>query len=278
MKILNKLQLLSLIIASATTCTACGNSNAENKKTSVQKSTQAKVEVTQKAIKTNNALQIELNKVKATGKAAFVVVSGTGTAETDKATAIAKGATGIYKNAVVIQMNRDLAANENLVSEWRLSGAPLPLILVISPKGYPTGGYILEEATAAKVAALVPSPKLDDIYSALYSKEPVFVVVSKKSNVDKAAILKNCKAAVTQMQAKAAIVEIDLNDPKEAVFIKQLNLQSVTNTTTVMVLNVSGRTTGMFNGKVETAESVTAAKKVISGGCGSGCKPGGCES
>ena len=276
MRILNKLQLLSLIIASATTFTACGNSNAENKKTSVQKSTLAKVEVTQKATKTNIALQIELNKVKATGKAAFVVVSGTGTAETDKATAIAKGATDIYKNAVVIQMNRDLAENENLVREWSLSGAPLPLILVISPKGYPTGGCLLADATAAKIAALVPSPKLDDIYSALYRKESVFVVVSKKSNVDKAAIIKNCKAAVTQMQAKAAIVEIDLNDPKEAVFIKQLNLQSVTNTTTVMVLNASGRTTGMFNGKVETAELVTAAKKVISGGCGSGCKPGGC--
>lgn len=275
MKILNKLHLLTLLLAT-TTFTACANSNAESKKANTSKSTQAKTEAAKQTAKTSNSLQAELNKAKAAGKAVFVVVTGAGATGTDKATTIAKGATGIYKKAIVIEMNRDLPANAELVSQWGLSGAPLPLILSISPKGNATGGYMLADATAAKVAALVPSPKMDDVYVALYSKKPVFLVVSKKSNIDKAAILNSCKSAVSQLKTKPAIVEIDLEDPKEATFIKQLNLKSATNSTTVMVLNASGRTTGMFTGKVETSELVTAATKVISGGCGSSCSPGGC--
>ena len=54
-------------------------------------------------------------------------------------------------------MNRDDPANTALVAEWRLAGAPLPLILVISSMGMPVGGLLLEHATAEKVAALVPS-------------------------------------------------------------------------------------------------------------------------
>jgi len=276
MKILNKLQLLTLLLATVTTFTACANSNAESKKVDAQKGSPAKSAVAQKTPNASSSLQLELDKAKSAGKAVFVVVTGAGTTGIDKATTIAKGATGIYKKAVVIQMDRDLPINAEFVSKWGLSGAPLPLILSISPKGNATGGYTLAEATAAKIAALVPSPKMDDVYVALYNKKPVFLVVSKKSNIDKAAILNNCKSAVTQLKAKATIVEIDLEDPKEAAFIKQLNLQSATNSTTVMVLNASGRTTGMFNGKVETSELVTAATKVISGGCGSSCSPGGC--
>lgn len=276
MKILNKFQLLSLLLFTAATFTACANSNAERKKANAPQSTQAKTEAVKQTAKASNSLQAELNKAKAAGKAVFVVVTGAGSTGTDKATTIAKGAAGIYKNAMVIEMDRDLPANAELVSQWGLSGAPLPLILSISPKGNATGGYMLADATAAKIAALVPSPKMDDIYVALYSKKPVFLVVAKKSNIDKAAILNSCRSAVTQLKTNAAIVEIDLEDPKEAVFIKKLNLQSATNSTTVMVLNASGRTTGMFTGKVETSELVTAATKVISGGCGSSCSPGGC--
>jgi len=271
----------------STTFSACANSNAENNQASSKKGAQEKTQAVQKTAKANTLLQAELNNAKAAGKAVFVVVTGTGATDVDKATSIAKAAVGINKNAIILKMDRDLPANAELVSQWGLSGAPLPLILTVSAtplpliltvsaKGYPTGGYILADATADKVAALVPSPKLDDVYAALNAKRPVFLVVSKKSNIDKAAILSSCKSASAKLSGNVAIVEIDFADPKEATFIKNLNLQSPTNTTTVMVLNTSGQSTGLFKGKVEAAELVSAATKVVSGGCGTSCAPGGC--
>ena len=74
---------------------------------------------------------------KNSGKAVFLVVTGNGSPDTDKAMLIANGANNIYKNAVVVQMNRDDASNAPLVAEYRLASAPLPLILVISSKGIP---------------------------------------------------------------------------------------------------------------------------------------------
>ncbi len=106
-----------------------------------------------------STVKIALEKAHSAGKAVFVVVSGNGVTGVDKAVLIAEKAKAIYKNAVLVQMNRDDAANTQLVNEWRLSGAPLPLILVVSPKGILTGGQILAQATAESLAAFIPSPK-----------------------------------------------------------------------------------------------------------------------
>ena len=277
MTILKKWQLLSLLLANAISFNACSNPNANNNQASANNTNPQKTEKsTQDATKSSSNVQAELDKAKKAGKAVFVVVTGTGATDTDKATAIAKGANGIYKNAVIVQMNRDDQANALLVSQWRLSGAPIPLILVLSSKGQPTGGYILAEATAENIAELVPSPKLDEVYESLGNGKPVFLVISKKSYTDRSKILTNCKTATTQMQNKATVIEIDLADTKEAGFIKQLNLKSTPNTSTVLVLNAAGQATGKFEGTAETNELVLAANKVVRSSCGSSCAPGAC--
>ena len=269
-----RLQLVSLLFTATCTLIACTDSkattvNADGKKSADQP---AKVAI---ASRTASPLRTDLNKAKAEGKAVFVVVTGAGATDVAKANTIAKGATGIYKNAIVMEMNKDLAANADLVSEWGLTGAPVPLILSISPKGFPTGGFALENATVENVAALVPSPKLDEVYAGMYSKKPIFLVIFKKSFIDKAGLLKNCEAAAKELKTGATIVEVDIEDPKEASFIQMLKLQSTSTATTIMVFNATGQTTGLFNGKAEAAELVTAATKVVAG-CATGCAPGGC--
>ena len=273
MKISKKLQLLSLLLV-VITSNACANPKTESNAASPESTANQQAQVA-KTSNASSALQAELNKAKAGGKAVFVVVTGTGATDLNKAMTIAKGANAIYKNATVIQMNKDLPVNESLVAEWRLAGAPVPLILVLSSKGLPTGGYALADATSQNVAALVPSPKLEQVYAAIENKQPTILVISKKSNTDKAGILANCKSAATQLKNKVSIVEIDLADPKEASFIKQLNLKSEPNKTSVLVLNASGQTTGSFNGKVDAAQLVGAATKVVQS-CGTSCSTGGC--
>jgi len=278
MRLSTKCQLLSLILVNSLALNACSNSNAANNKIEATSSSERKAINSQPTVTISTPnIQSELDKAKKAGKAVFVVVTGSGVTDTDKASEVAKGANDIYKNAVIVQFNRDEEANTKLVSEWRLAGAPLPLIMVISPKGYPAGGYILKQATAENIAEIVPSPKMDDVYEAINNSKPVFLVISKKSFTDRSKILDNCKSAISQLQNKASMIEIDLNDTKEAKFLKQLNLKNTPNASSVLVLNASGQTTGSFEGTVETTQLVLAANKVVKSSCcpsgsGSSCK------
>jgi len=277
MRNFKKWQLLTFLLANAVTFNACSNSNAENKQSNVNNTVQQKTEASQQASqKSTSKVQSELDKAKKAGKAVFIVVTGTGTTDTDKAAEVAKSANGIYKNAAIMQMNRDDEANAQLVSQWRLAGAPLPLILVVSPKGYLTGGFILSEATAQNIAELVPSPKLDEVYESVNNGKSVFLVISKKSYTDRVQILENCKSAASQLPKKASIIEIDLADTKEADFIKKLNPKDIPNTSTVVVLNASGQVTGSFDGSAETTALVLAANKVVRSSCCGGGSSASC--
>ena len=212
-----------------------------------------------------------------TGKAVFLVVTGTGVTDTDKAVAIAKGANALYKNAIIVQMDRDEASNTQLVDEYRLAGAPLPLILVISSKGFPTGGYILAQATAENIAALVPSPKLEDVYEAIFNGKYAIVAFSKKSFTDKQEVLKACKEAISMLNNEAVLIEVDIDDNKEVNFLNQLRIdKSQLIASLTLVINKQGQVAGTATTVPDAAKLVAAAKAPVKGGCGPGCGPAGC--
>jgi hypothetical protein len=218
-----------------------------------------------------------ISAAKTAGKAIFLVVTGTGVAETDKALLIAKGAIDIYKNAVIVQMDRDDASNAQLVSEYRLAGAPLPLILVISSKGFPTGGYILAQATSENLAALIPSPKLEDVYTAINSGKYAIVAFSKKAFTDKPEVLKECKKAVALLNNEAILIEVDVEDNTEANFLNQLRIdKSQLNASLTLVINKQGQVAGTATTVPDATKLVAAAKTPVAGGCGPGCGPAGC--
>jgi hypothetical protein len=226
----------------------------------------------------NSAFKTALDKAKGSGQAVFVVVTENGNSETGKAVAIAEKAKALYKNAVVVQMRREDTENAQLVNEWRLSGAPLPLILVVSPKGILTGGRILSQATAENIASLIPSPKKEAVLEQMTSGKSVFLLVSKKGMTKKSAQLSTCQKACLEMKENAKVIEIDLDDPLENTFLSELNIsQNITEPLTY-VINSSGQITGTFNGEANTAILVASAKKVITSSCcpaGSGqtCAP-----
>lgn len=277
MRILKKWQLFSLLIANALTISACNNSNADNKKTSDNSNVQQKVETNQQSVQTvSSKLQAELDNAKKAGKAVFVVVTGTGSADTDKAMVVAKGANAIYKNAAIVQMDKDDTSNTKFVSEWRLSGAPVPLILVISSKGFPTGGFILSQATAENLAALVPTPKMEDVYAAIGSGKAALVVFTKKSLNDRKEVLKVCKKAVSIMKDNAVVVEVDMDDSQEGNFMNQLRIDKSSQVSLTLAINTKGQVSGTSSSVPDATKLATAATQEVKGGCGAGCGPAGC--
>lgn len=275
MKISRKLQLLSLLLV-VITSNACAKPKAESNQANSEAAVNQQTQVKQ-TVKKTSPLQAELNQAKAAGKAVFVVVTGVGATDLNKAMAIAKGANAIYKNATVIQMNKDLPDNKPLVDEWRLAGAPVPLILVLSSKGLPTGGYVLADATSENVAALVPSPKLEMVYDAIGKSKNAVVAFTKKSFVDRAEVIKECNKAVTLLKNDAIFVEVDMDDVKEKNFMDQLRIDGKTAKSSVtLVINKQGQVAGTSTSVPDAQKLVSAATTPVKGGCGPGCGPAGC--
>lgn len=262
--------------------TACSNSNAKNETGTVEKlpvvaaSFENNTEPAERNVPgKNSAFQTDLDKANEAGKAAFVVVTETGNSETGKAVELAESANSIFNNAVVLQMNRDDAANSELVQEWQLSGAPLPLILVVSSKGLPTGGRILAQATAENITELVPTPKLEMVYEAITNDKHAIVVFTKNSFSDKPETLKNCKEAVSMLENQAVLIEVDISDKNEKNFINQFRIDEQTTTGSItLVINKQGQVSGTSTTIPDARKLATAAVTPVRGGCGSG--PAGC--
>jgi hypothetical protein len=279
------IKTITLFVLFAGITLACNNQSSKSDKNQMKSDNPVIAEVSAMSLTDpisitestgKSAIEQITNATKA-GKAVFLVVTGTGVTETDKTIAIANAAKVIYKNAVIVEMDRDDPSNEQLVSEYRLAGAPLPLILVISSKGFPTGGYLLAQATPENVAALVPSPKLEDVYQAIFDGKYAIVVFSKKSFTDKPEVVKTCKKAISMLNNEAVLVEVDMDDSKEVNFLNQLRIdKSQISASLTLVINKQGQISGTATNLPDAAKLVAAAKTPVKGGCGPGCGPAGC--
>ncbi|MCK9613556.1 MAG: hypothetical protein M0R16_11800 [Bacteroidales bacterium] len=215
----------------------------------------------------------QLDKAKKEGKSVFLVITGTGATGVDKALTIANGAKAKVPKSVVIQMNKDDAANSDLVTKFGIGFVQVPFILVLSPRGIAVAGFPALQATADLLVQSIPSPKKEEVLLAVSEKRPVFIVVSKKGLTDKTTVLANCKATSTKMPNKPSVVEFDFNDSKETDFLKQIGVTAINDKTITVVANASGQITDKYEGIVLETALTSSANKVIKTG---GCAPGAC--
>lgn len=280
MKLLNNLKLISLFLLSTVTLNACNNATAEQKHSNKNEAVSTVNSTTEKTSSSSEAspIQADLDKAKAEGKAVFIVVKDGKSVDTDKAIAVAEKATAIYENAIVLEMNRDDAANQQLVTQWRLSGAPLPLTLVISSKGFPTGGYTFAQATPENLAAAVPSPKLEMVYDAIDKNKHVIIAFSKNTFSDRKQVSEVCKKAIADLNNEAVFIEVDMENEKEASFMQQTQVDPSTATGSItLVINKQGQVVHTSTEIPEASQLVKAANTPVRSGCGpGGCGSGGC--
>jgi|SaaInlV_200m_DNA_2_1039689.scaffolds.fasta_scaffold07753_3 hypothetical protein len=226
---------------------------------------------------TNAQVKSKIEKANKQGKAVFLVVTEPSVTNTKNAEIIANKAHEIYSKSIVITMDRSNAANKELLTKYRLSGAQLPLILVIASNGVVTGGFISNQATSEKIVALVPSPKKAEVLLALNNEKSVFVVVSNKSMSKNKEVISNCEQACEQMRDKAEVVNIDLDDINEQKFLEELKVNQKASQPQTYILNTKGQITGSLSGAVDVKTLVATATKKNSSCCPSGgsgsCSP-----
>ncbi|MFH1320155.1 MAG: hypothetical protein ABII90_05805 [Bacteroidota bacterium] len=209
----------------------------------------------------------EIEKANNAGKAVFMVVTDPAVVNTTNALNTAQQAKKLHPKSAVIKMNRSDAVNKELVAKYRLAGAPLPLILVIASNGVVTGGYQVNQATADNLVALIPSPKKAEVLLTLNQRKSAFIVVSKKSMLKKKEVVSKCQLACAEMNNRAKVIEIDLDDTKEKSFLSELKVNQLATQPQTYVINANGQMTGTLSGVVDTKTLIATATKAAGGGC-----------
>jgi hypothetical protein len=222
----------------------------------------------------NASVQGDLDKASKAGKTVFLVVTDPGIAGTDKVVDVAKKAQTLCEQSTVIQMNRSDAENAEFVTKNRLTGAPLPLILVIASNGIISAGFTSDKATPEALAKAVPSPKKAEVQKYMSQGLSVFIVVTKKTMPTKDNVMNTCQQACIEMENNAKMIEISLDDPKEQKFLTELKVNMAATEPMTYVINSKGQITGTYNDDVNATTLVASAKKVAA----SGCCPGGSKS
>jgi hypothetical protein len=207
---------------------------------------------------------------------AFLVATD-GNSKFSEAKEIASQAQKKYPKSEVIALDRLDQTNAALISKYGLSGAPTPIILVLASNGVVTGGYVLDQASPDILVDAIPTKNQAEALLAFSEGKAAFIVLYKKSMIDKTTALEACKNAEAGLNAKAKVVEIDLEDKSEAKFLNLLKPEMEATITHVLVFNAKGQFTGEFQSPVASDDLIASSLKVLSSGCapgaGSGCCP-----
>ncbi|NQU67097.1 MAG: hypothetical protein HQ510_04055 [Candidatus Marinimicrobia bacterium] len=214
----------------------------------------------------NGAVTDELNTAMEDGNSVFLLVTEPNASGVNHARDIIATAMNQVDGSVLIEMDRTVKQNAALIAKYRVGTAPVPLILVIDENGTVAGGNIAAKLTAEKLHEMVPTPKKSEVLKAIQAGNSVFLTISRDSMVDNTIAKNNCFAACQQLKGKSIIVQLDIDDRKEQLFLQQLKVDPTSVEPVTVVFNSKGKVTETFKDIVDVGALVQAATKV-SGGC-----------
>ena len=212
-------------------------------------------------------VQSDLDAAAKAGQAAFVLVYDQAALQTDQARQLIGDAMSRVPGSVKIEMDRSDPANADLVAKYRLSVAPVPLILVASSTGIITGGLIAQQGTVDQLVKMVPSPKKAEIIKALSAGNAVFITAYRESMKSVETVNSACAMACQQMAGKSVQVKVNMDDPAEAGFLTEMKVNMTSAEPITLVANAQGQVAGTYTGSIQVADLVTAATKKVGGCC-----------
>ena len=213
--------------------------------------------------------QTDIQAANSQGKAVFVVVTQAGAQGADTAMQIAQRAQTMAPNSAIVVLDRGIGENQVLVQQYRLLGAPVPLILVVASNGVVAGGALLKDLTPDKLVKLIPTPKKAEMLQYLTKGAPVIVVASREKMPQRPPVVEACKQAWTQLEGKVATVFVDMDDRAEKAFLEELVVNPKELVPTTVVFNAKGQKTQVFRRAMTAKELVQAVLKKMP------CCPGG---
>lgn len=167
-------------------------------------------------------------------------------------------------------VNTNDPAEANLVKEYGVSRAPMPLTLAIAPNGAITGSFV-KQINADYIQQSFVSPAKSRCMLTLQSRKMVLLCVNPGGNSALPKGVQNFKA-IPCYKDVVEVVSVSAGESVESSFLQELEVPRQNNNTTVVFMAPPGVMVGKFNGSV-THEQLIAELKKAGKSCGvEGCK------
>jgi hypothetical protein len=175
-----------------------------------------------------------------------------------------------------VAVDRSDPTEKDMVTQFKLEAAPMPLVLAIAPNGAVTAGIKGADLTESKLADAVGSPGMQQCLKSLQDRKLTFVCLQNASTKANDAAMKgvNDFKADPQYAEDVEVVKVDPADPKEAKFMAQLKANPKAKTANTTFLAPPGMIITQVEGGTTKAGLEASLKKAMAS-CtpGSGCCP-----
>jgi hypothetical protein len=173
-----------------------------------------------------------------------------------------------------VAVDRSDPGEKEIVEQFKLAGAPVPLVLAIAPNGAVTGGIKGADLTEARIQEAVVSPGMQQCLKALQERKLLFVCLQNASTKGNEAAMKGVTdfKADPQFAEATEVVKVDPADPKEAKLVAQLKADPKAKTASTAFLAPPGMVVAKVDGN-SSKEGWEAELKKAMASCapGSGC-------
>jgi len=218
----------------------------------------------------------DLEKATKKERTVFLLVTDVNAAKNAEARTMVQAVCKQVNKSVLIELDRNDTANSALVAQYRLAGAPVPLVMIIAGNGAIAGGIPVSNTTIEQLVSMVPTDKKAEVLKAVQAGQSVMITATSKHLPKEEAMSSACAAACSQLQGKCSAIKIDLEDKDELPFLNELKINPATAEPVTVVINAQGQMAGSFQGAVEVGTLVQAATKKVGGCCSGGSSSSSC--
>lgn len=212
------------------------------------------------------------------GKTVFVVLTDSKAQGLDTARRVAKAAQERVAKSEIVVLNRDDIANRAAVAQYRVAGAPVPLVLVVASNGLPVGAAKpMAPGASERLVGLVPSPAKAKYLKILSQRQVAMVVFSRRTMEEQSPLFEQITAFGRMPKIGTGTVLVNLDDNAEAAWIKQWKMDPKTIKRPLLIfVNPKGQVIGQLEGAPSAQKMQEMASKKADGcGCGNPkCKGG----
>ena len=176
-----------------------------------------------------------------------------------------------------VEVDVSASSEKAIVKKFDLDRAPMPLVLAIAPSGAIMGGFPTE-VDKQKLLDAFASPSTEKCMKHLQENRLVFLCVQNGNTTSNDEALKGVRdfKADARFAQATEIVMLDPTDAAEASFLKDLRVDSKTESAVTVFLAPPGTPVAIYEGATSKDELVATLEKAGSA-CGpGGCGPGGC--
>jgi SAM-dependent methyltransferase len=173
-----------------------------------------------------------------------------------------------------VAVDRSDPTEKEMVEQFKLEAAPMPLVLAIAPNGAVTAGIKGADLTEARLLDAVASPGMQQCLKALQERKLTFICLQNANTKANDAAMKgvNDFKADPQFAEGTELVKVDPSDPKEAKLLAQLKADPKTKTASTTLLAPPGMIVTQVDGATSKSALEASLKKAMAACSGaSGC-------